>query len=74
VNNYFWLGVKTVSVFCVNAYAACMMYMNGTIYWRDAGEWYAIWMLSIIILVDLLDKYNPLAINNNSTKITRSHK
>ena len=49
------LFIRGVLIISTNITATWMMAMHRGAYWMDAGEWYAIWALTIVASINMFE-------------------
>ena len=53
--NIFSIFLRGLLIISTNITATWMMAMNRGMYWMDAGEWYAIWALTIVASINMFE-------------------
>jgi len=53
--NIFSLLLRGSLIISTNIIATFIIAMNRGTYWMDAGEWYAIWALSIVVSINMFE-------------------
>jgi len=53
--NIFSLLLRGSLIITTNIFATFMVAVNRGPYWMDAGEWYAIWALSIVVSINMFE-------------------